>query len=164
MRTLVALTLLAATAGNVALASNETLLRTAAEEAKVVAVDPIPGPDTTRQVCHPVTVNKPAEHSTLGAVIGGLGGALVGSRFGKGHGQDALTVAGAVGGALAGDRVGASMSAGEKQQTETCETVREPGKPSGYKVTFDYQGKRETVTMDHDPGNTVRVHNDVTVE
>lgn len=163
MRPFVALTLLAATAANAAFA-NEALVRTSTDEAKVVAVAPIAGPDTTRRVCRPTRVDRPAAHSALGAVAGGLGGALVGSRFGAGHGRDALTVAGAIGGAIAGDRVGASLSGSEPQAAETCDTVREPGPPSGYRVTFDYQGRRETVTMDHDPGSTVRVHNDVTVE
>ena len=158
------MTLMAVAVSNSALAGTEVMVNSTTDVAKVLNVAPIAGPDTTRQVCHPVSVDKPAAHSAIGAVAGGLGGALIGSRFGGGRGKDALTVVGAIGGAIAGDRVGASMSAGEKEQTEKCEIVREPGRPSGYKVTFDYQGQRQTVTLDHDPGNSVRVHTDVTVE
>ncbi len=164
MRTLVTVTLMLATAGNTAFAAREAMIHTSTEVARVTSVVPIAGPDTSRQVCRPVTVDKPAAHSAIGAVAGGLGGALIGSRFGGGRGRDALTVAGAIGGAIAGDRVGASMSGSEKDQSERCETVREPGKPSGYKVTFDYQGQQQTVTMDHDPGPSLRVHTDVMAE
>jgi uncharacterized protein YcfJ len=163
MRTLLTITLVATTLGNAAWAREVTVYNTT-DVAKVIAVDVIPGPDTTRQVCHPVTADKPAAHSTLGAIAGGLGGALIGSRFGSGHGKDALTVAGAVGGAIAGDRVGANMAGNDAQQNQTCETVTERGQPAGYKVTFEHKGRRQTVTMDHDPGNTVQVHTDVSVE
>lgn len=164
MRTLVAMTLMAMAVSNTALASSGAAISSTTDTAKVVGVDPIAGPDTSRQVCHPVTADKPAAHSARGAVAGGLGGALIGSRFGGGRGKDALTVAGAIGGAIAGDRVATSLSGSDKEQAEKCETVCEPGRPTGYKVTFDYQGQRQTVTMDHDPGNSVRVHTDVSVE
>ena len=164
MRTIITMSVIAATVSSVAFAGNEVMIHTSTDVAKVLSVAPIAGPDTTRQSCHPTTVSKPAEHSVVGAVAGGLGGALIGSRFGGGRGKDALTVVGAIGGAMAGDRVGASMSGNEKEKGETCETIREPGKPTGYKVTFDYQGQQQTVTMDHDPGNSVRVHTDVTAE
>lgn len=164
MRTLVSLSLMALAVSTTAFARTEAMIRTTTDVAKVVGVTPIAGPDAVRQVCHPVTVDRPAAHSAVGAVAGGLGGALIGSRFGGGRGKDALTVVGAIGGAIAGDRVGASMSGSEKEQTEKCEMLREPGRPSGYKVSFDYQGQLQTVTMDHDPGHSVRVHTDVTVE
>lgn len=164
MRTLLTLTLLAAAVSNTAFAAREAIIQTTTDVAKVISVVPIAGPDTTRQVCHAVTIDKPAAHSAVGAVAGGLGGALIGSRFGGGRGKDALTVVGAIGGAIAGDRVGASMASSEKEQSEKCEMVREPGKPSGYKVTFDYHGQQKTVNMDHDPGSSVRIHTDVTAE
>ena len=45
------------------------------------------------------------ESSGLGAVAGGVAGALLGKQFGNGNGQKALTVAGAVGGAVLGNKV-----------------------------------------------------------
>ena len=44
-----------------------------------------------------------------GTVIGGVTGALIGSQFGKGGGQIAMTALGAVGGAMIGNSIGASM-------------------------------------------------------
>jgi outer membrane lipoprotein SlyB len=54
-------------------------------------------------------VDKPGEGTGLGMAGGALGGAVVGKQFGKGHGQDLLTVLGAVGGAFAGHQVEKSV-------------------------------------------------------
>jgi outer membrane lipoprotein SlyB len=48
--------------------------------------------------------------SGVGAVAGGVGGALVGSQIGKGRGNTAMTVVGAAGGAYAGHQVEKSMN------------------------------------------------------
>ncbi len=48
--------------------------------------------------------------SGVGAVAGGVGGALVGSQLGKGRGNTAMTVVGAAGGAYAGHQVEKSMN------------------------------------------------------
>lgn len=130
--------------------------------ARVTAVSPIPGPEVARQICRQVSVERPAENNAVGAVLGGLGGALIGSRFGKGHGREAMTVAGAIGGAVVGDRY---ASGGWVQGSrEQCETVYEPSRPTGYHVTYEYRGQRQTVTMNRDPGDTVRLRKVVTVE
>jgi len=50
-------------------------------------------------------VKQSGDASGVGAVAGGVGGAVVGKQFGKGHGNDLLTVLGAVGGAIAGHQV-----------------------------------------------------------
>lgn len=52
---------------------------------------------------------KEGQASGVGAVAGGVGGALLGNQFGKGGGKTALTVAGAAGGAYAGHQVEKSM-------------------------------------------------------
>ncbi len=131
--------------------------------ARVLSSAPIPSPPVARRVCTPVTVAQPAEHSAGGAILGGLTGALVGSRFGGGHGKDAATVVGAIGGAMVGDRVGAANST-EAVTQQQCDTVYEAGPPAGYQVTYEYQGQRGTITMRHPPGDYVRVHKFVTVE
>jgi uncharacterized protein YcfJ len=134
------------------------------EYARVLGFTPISGPPVARQVCGaPVTTPAPAQHSTGGAILGGLTGALVGSRFGEGHGRDAATVAGAIGGALVGDRVGAANSS-ETVTQQSCETVYEAGPPAGYQVNYEYQGQRGTVTLRHPPGDYVKVHRVVTVD
>lgn len=48
--------------------------------------------------------------SGVGAVAGGVGGAVVGHQFGSGRGNTAMTIAGAAGGAYAGHQVEKSMN------------------------------------------------------
>lgn len=128
------------------------------EPAKVLSYAPIPGPQVARQICHSIETPAPA-HNAGGAVAGGLLGALVGSRFGEGHGRDALTVAGAIGGAMAGDQIG-SGPATQRQ----CNVVYEPGPPSGYQVTYDYHGRQLTAITRTPPGEYLNVHERITVE
>ena len=130
------------------------------EFARVVNYRPIPGPNIARQVCSPVAVSQPSDHNPAGAIIGGLTGALVGSRFGSGHGRDATTIAGAVGGAMIGDRIDSGSGTTQQQ----CNTVYEPGPPAGYEVTYDYKGKLLTTTTSSPPGEHLRVRNRITLE
>jgi len=51
------------------------------------------------------TVETPGKASGVGAVAGGVGGAVVGHQFGNGNGRTALTILGAAGGALAGNAI-----------------------------------------------------------
>jgi len=89
-----------------------------------------------------------------GAVLGGLAGAVVGSRFGKGHGRDALTVAGAVGGAIAGDQI----QNGNGAPQPACRHVTTyQDRINGYRVTFHYAGREYTQVLPRDPGPTVPV-------
>ena len=58
--------------------------------------------------------------SGMGAVAGGLTGAVVGNQLGRGRGNTALTILGAAGGALAGNEIEKNM----KKQTSYRVTVR----------------------------------------
>lgn len=145
-----------------ATAAGPTVVQSTTDYARVVRVMPIRGPETARQVCQPVSVERRSEHSPGGAILGGLAGAAVGSRFGGGHGRDALTVAGAIGGAMVGDRLGRDST--QVETREVCDTVYERGDPVGYDVTYDYKGERHTVTLDYDPGDRVRIRKTITVE
>jgi outer membrane lipoprotein SlyB len=58
------------------------------------------------------TVTRKGDASGVGAVAGGVLGAVVGNQFGKGDGRKAMTVVGAAGGALAGNEI-------EKQRNST---------------------------------------------
>lgn len=58
------------------------------------------------------TVTRKGDASGMGAVAGGVLGAVVGNQFGKGDGRKAMTVVGAAGGALAGNEI-------EKQRNST---------------------------------------------
>lgn len=50
-------------------------------------------------------VKRKGEATGLGAVAGGVAGAVLGHQVGKGHGRDAMTVIGAVGGGVAGHEI-----------------------------------------------------------
>lgn len=93
-----------------------------------------------------------------GAVVGGVVGAEVG---GKGTSKDVATVAGAAAGGYAGNRVQKSVqkNATEKSTERVCETVYESRteETGSYKVRYELDGKEGTVTMDHEPGNTIPV-------
>jgi outer membrane lipoprotein SlyB len=85
--------------------------------------------------------------SGLGAVAGGVTGAVVGHQIGNGHGRDAMTVIGGVGGAFAGHSI-------EKKINR--HTV--------YRVTVRMDdGSFRTVSQSHEPsvaiGSKVRVAN-----
>lgn len=146
----------------VALAANAQtggVIQDVTEFAKVLNYSPIPGPQVARQTCTPVTVSPGSDHNTGAAIAGGVIGAVVGSRFGGGHGREAATVAGAIGGALVGDQAGSGPTT--QQQ---CRVVYEPGPPAGYQVTYDYKGKLLTTTTQFPPGEHLRIRNRVTIE
>ncbi|MBL8384492.1 MAG: glycine zipper 2TM domain-containing protein, partial [Burkholderiales bacterium] len=52
-----------------------------------------------------IETEKPGDGSGIGMAGGALGGAVVGKQFGKGRGQDFMTILGALGGAYAGHQV-----------------------------------------------------------
>jgi outer membrane lipoprotein SlyB len=88
-------------------------------------------------------VEKEGKASGVGAVAGGVGGALLGSQLGKGNGKTALTVAGAAGGAYAGHQVEKSMKKTKSWEvsvkleggsTRNFSYAAEPGFRAGDKV------------------------------
>ena len=51
------------------------------------------------------TVERPAKTSGVGAVAGGLTGALLGNQIGRGNGRTVMTIAGGAGGAYLGNKI-----------------------------------------------------------
>lgn len=139
--------------------SQTDVIQDTTEFAKVLNYSPIQGPQIARQVCAPVT--QAAASNPGAAVAGGLLGALVGSRFGGGNGKAGTTIAGAIGGAVLGDAMASGPTNSTRQQ---CNTVYEQGPPSGYQVTYEYQGKLLTTTTRMPPGEYLKVHNRITLE
>jgi len=93
-------------------------------------------------------VKQAGDAKGIGAVAGGVGGAVIGKQFGKGNGSTALAVLGAVGGALAGHQI-------EKQVRST----------TAYEVTVRMEdGSTRTVQQATPPawrmGERVRVNGD----
>ncbi|HEX5392312.1 MAG TPA: glycine zipper 2TM domain-containing protein [Rhodocyclaceae bacterium] len=142
-------------------------LQDTVEYARVLRVAPIMGPEEAHEVCSMERGSyapPPREHSNAGAVLGGLGGALVGSRFGDGNGKVAATIVGAIGGSMMGDRYANDDRRDAPPAVERCRTVVQPGRTTGYMVTYEYQGQRDTINMNRDPGQWLRVHKTVTIE
>lgn len=94
-----------------------------------------------------VPVEIKGQASGVGAVAGGVGGALLGSTMGQGNGKTAMTVLGAAGGALAGNEVEKTM----KKEVRYDVAVR-----------MD-DGSRRTIRLatppDYRAGDRVRVDN-----
>ncbi|MDK2123677.1 glycine zipper 2TM domain-containing protein [Parachitinimonas caeni] len=99
-----------------------------------------------------------------GAIIGGIAGALIGNQVGQGHGREAATAAGAVAGALIGDRVenrDGSTTVYEEPRSREVRRCRQvdnwQSRITGYRVEYEYAGRRYTTIMPNDPGRELRV-------
>jgi len=119
-----------------------------------------------RQVCHDETVTqqKPVkdEKRIAGTAIGAVIGGVLGNQIGGGSGKTLATAAGAVAGGYAGNQVQKKVQQGDTEQVtqQRCETVYDTAKtPVGYDVTYELNGKRDVVRMDHDPGKRIPVEN-----
>ena len=135
-----------------------------------------------QQVCTEVPVERyeprytEYHRDTRGpTVFGALVGGALGNLVGKGDGRKAATIAGAViGGSVAHnnarrDGYGYYETGGsyERSYEERCRTQtdwRSNEDVVGYDVTYRYQGRTYHTTMDHDPGQRlrIRVDSDVT--
>lgn len=81
-------------------------------------------------------VTTQGKTSGVGAVVGGVGGAVIGNQFGSGTGRTAMTVAGAAGGAYVGNRV-------EKSRKTKKKWVVSVDMESGGRKSFNYSRKPE---------------------
>jgi uncharacterized protein YcfJ len=110
-------------------------------------------------------------------ILGGLLGAAVGSQIGRGDGRRAATVAGAViGTALGHDAAGRR---GDRDGRYYDSRIEEPPRAytvercdvryqdsweervEGYRVAYEYHGRRYETRLPYDPGERVRVRVDV---
>jgi uncharacterized protein YcfJ len=105
------------------------------------------------------------EHSYGGAVLGGVAGGLLGSRFGEGNGRVALAAVGAAVGAITGDRLANQGHGGEVTATvpvQRCDRVDNyETRTTGYRVTYEYEGRQFTTTLPYNPGSQLRVNVEV---
>lgn len=123
---------------------------------------------TDRQVCWNETVNVRDDrnysgNNTAGMILGGATGAIVGHQFGGGRGRDAMTAIGAVTGAMIGNKWGQNdNNRNDSYRTEEVRRCRnEPEwtqRITGYKVTYEYAGRRYTTIMPNDPGRDMKVN------
>lgn len=102
------------------------------------------------QVCDVVQYSQPQQVSAVnsGSVIGGIAGALLGSRVGDGNGRLAATALGAVTGAITGDR----LAQRDSQPQQVCRWVqRVEQQVSSYRVTYAYGGDHFQTSLPYDP-------------
>jgi uncharacterized protein YcfJ len=128
--------------------------------------------NTPRQECRTEYVRESyyeaPRRSNTGAIIGGVAGGLVGSRFGGGNGRIATAAIGAGLGAVIGDRYdnnGYDSRGRERVETrpvESCVTVDNWHQvPAGYLVNYEYNGRQYATVTEHDPGRYIPVHVEV---
>jgi uncharacterized protein YcfJ len=119
----------------------------------------------------------PRRASAGSMILGGIIGAAVGNQIGRGDGRRAATVAGAIIGTAighnAGDRRNARYDSGpgytesRPYQAERCEVRYDDtyeDRIDGYRVTYVYNGRRQTTQLPYDPGDRIRVRVDVSPE
>lgn len=102
------------------------------------------------------------------AVIGGAIGAILGNAIGDGRGRTAATLGGAVVGAAIGNEIGKDARRDYREpryeQVQRCRTNYEERfdeRVEGYRVTYEYNGRRQVTQLPYDPGRYLRVAIDV---
>ncbi|PZO08664.1 MAG: hypothetical protein DCF27_07950 [Lysobacteraceae bacterium] len=156
--------------------------------ARVVSVDPIvqPGQPVTRQQCW----NEPApsyayqdrrdprytrrtQTSGGGALLGAIAGGVLGNTVGDGDGRRAATVIGAVLGGSIGNNIERNgndsyayrpQSVGYARDVQRCRVVTSRDRDErvvGYRVGYEYAGRRYQTVTDYHPGSEIRVRVDV---
>lgn len=137
------------------------------EYAEVVSVEPVMKTvSTPREECRDQVVNvqKPVKdpHQVTGTIAGAVIGGVLGNQVGGGRGKDIATVGGAVAGGYAGNKIQEKIQEGntEEQLQTVCETVYDYSEvQDGYEVTYELDGERHVVHMDHDPGRRIEIEN-----
>jgi uncharacterized protein YcfJ len=119
--------------------------------------------NTPRQECRTEYIRESAssgDRDIGGSIIGGIAGGLLGSQIGKGKGRIAGAAVGAATGAIVGDRIDNSdrRDGYTTRPVDRCVTVDNwQTVTRNYLVTYRFDGRDYTTTMDNDPGNTIRV-------
>ena len=133
------------------------------DKAEVINSVPIYGSiNEPRQQCwtETVTTYQDAPRSYGRTVLGGVTGGLLGSTIGDGNGRIAASAVGAAIGALIGNNADERniSSVAVPQQVQRCQVVdnRRQG-ITGYRVTYNYNGRNSTVVMPYDPGPRVNI-------
>jgi uncharacterized protein YcfJ len=121
---------------------------------------------------------EPHRGSAGSMILGGIIGAAIGNQIGRGDGRRAATVAGALIGSAVGhdaaERRNARYSSGGQvvrenrpYEAERCEVRYDDSyeeRIEGYRVTYEYHGRRQTTQLPYDPGDRIRVRVDVRPE
>jgi uncharacterized protein YcfJ len=132
------------------------------EYARVISVQEKYSQGSSRRVCDREPGSSSGNNIGAGTALGAVAGGLLGAQVGKGNGRVATAAGGAVVGALSGNYI-------ENRNTQTSGETRchyeesGGGRPVGYLVTYEYDGRTYTESFTYPPeGNTVRVRVTVT--
>jgi uncharacterized protein YcfJ len=144
---LIALLLVAATGAHA---------ETFTDYARVVRSEPIYDQVST-QSCRNVATSEVQEggNQTGASLIGGLVGGALGSRIGEGNGRTAATIAGAIGGTLVGNELATRPRVVNGTRRECRDVVHD--EVTGYRVTYEYHGSRQTLTLPYNPGKRIEM-------
>lgn len=107
------------------------------------------------------------ERSYGGAILGAIVGGVVGHQFGKGGGKDAATGVGAAIGAITGDNIDNQERVARRRpvEEERCQVVDNWSRRIvGYDVVYRYQGNEFNTFLPYEPGRTLRVRVNVSVD
>ena len=133
------------------------------DTAEVISTVPVYGSiNEPRQQCwtETVTTRQEAPRSYGRTVLGGITGGFIGSTIGDGNGQIAAAAAGAAIGALIGNNADErnTSSVAVPQQVQRCQLVDHYRQGiTGYKVTYNYNGRNSATVLPYDPGQQVKV-------
>jgi uncharacterized protein YcfJ len=102
------------------------------------------------------------------ALFGGAIGAILGNTIGRGDDRRVATLGGAVVGAAIGNELGKGDRRDYREpryeQVQQCRTRYEERfdeRVAGYRVTYEYNGRRQVTQLAYDPGRYLRVAVDV---
>ena len=109
---------------------------------------------------------------TVATVIGGIAGAVLGSKVGGGSGQVPASAIGTMVGGMAGRQVYDNAHRPQRTATvQVCDPVPANGYygnannvATAYDVTYEYAGRRYTTRTSYNPGERIRVRVDVRPE
>lgn len=149
-----------------AVTSGPALAEQYVDQARVVSITPeYDRVSTPRQECYDEyetgrPYNRSGDRSYGGSVIGGITGAIVGNQIGGGHGKEAATALGAITGAIIGDRMQNrnNSETWEPRTARHCRNIEQwENRVAGYRVVYEYGGRRYAAMMPNNPGNYVQV-------
>lgn len=110
---------------------------------------------------------------TAATIVGGVVGAVLGSKVGGGSARYATSALGSMVGGMAGKSIYEQSKRSQQPRTGTvrvCDPVQNNGdyystggtrSVSAYDVTYEYAGKTYRTRTDHNPGDRIRVRVDV---
>ncbi|MCD9032298.1 glycine zipper 2TM domain-containing protein [Luteimonas sp. Y-2-2-4F] len=111
---------------------------------------------------------------TVATIVGGVVGAVLGSRVGGGSARYATSAVGSMAGGIAGREIYDAVQRdryGERARVTVCEPVDAGygygdgyGSVPEYEVTYEYAGRLHTARMPYHPGSTVRIRVDTRPE